>query len=693
MGSKTHIPSRWNAYPLTVDHKPELEEERKRIEERGGKVFEKERVARVVWYRPKVIGVVRRNAPVEEVAFLAVARSLGDLWSYNYKTGQFVVSPEPDVAVYNIDAVNHKCLIFASDGLWNVMDPQTAINFVNETERFNELNLRNRINNNWRNPAQFLVQKSLQKWREISLGRSDNCTVIVVNIGGNDSQHIRGHDFQQAICDYQTEEVYNLDYINPFNSMQTIQQTFSSSYSHQVSSFSSTKDQATLPPFSNNYYSYIQAGTSATAKSLLNEPDDASDESSVDLKYYTSSQTYSAFVRGCCPGQRYVLSSYEDQISYHENYEQHLLHYENMSQKKLPVLHYCYRPESYEQNKINNSYDDNKDQRFNQRNNRERCFFVPPTKMEFKVFHMPTNEDSEIQKNALMEMLRLNHETISIDLPFGDEVNHDDESVADTNDDVDMYYDDEDDILDQFTCSDDGTVSYTQKSQKALSAKFTDNKRNDSIQIYEISSSNIVVKKKKNCEEKEKNNKENNEGGRKLRNTSKRGGSGAKGSRFYETRQFDRKMRSTRVINRENFRKRTTNRSIKKVIKPLVTDTKSLKLKLKTILSDVKIPSTSTSSVLCKNKENNILSSHKNHYINKPVAVAKRVLRSSQTEMKEDMSSKKQTHSTPKNIDITKKVINIVRNLRSHTNSPGTSIHKKDKVSSSTTRKRSSRTK
>jgi protein phosphatase 1D len=42
------------------------------------------------------------------VPFLAVARSLGDLWSYNYKTEEFVVSPEPDVSVIDIDITNFK---------------------------------------------------------------------------------------------------------------------------------------------------------------------------------------------------------------------------------------------------------------------------------------------------------------------------------------------------------------------------------------------------------------------------------------------------------------------------------------------------------------------------------------------------------------------------------------------------------
>jgi protein phosphatase 1D len=100
----------WKAAPLTVDHKPDSEEERERIEACGGKVVEKLNIHRVVWYRPKFPhqGPIRRNTRIEEIPFLAVARSLGDLWSYNLKTQKFMVSPEPDVSVHEINTMTDK---------------------------------------------------------------------------------------------------------------------------------------------------------------------------------------------------------------------------------------------------------------------------------------------------------------------------------------------------------------------------------------------------------------------------------------------------------------------------------------------------------------------------------------------------------------------------------------------------------
>ena len=81
---------------LTEDHKPEAPKEKNRIEEHGGAVLEKSGVNRVVWERPKIShqGAVRRSTELDRIPFLAVARSLGDLWSWNARTQSFVVSIE-----------------------------------------------------------------------------------------------------------------------------------------------------------------------------------------------------------------------------------------------------------------------------------------------------------------------------------------------------------------------------------------------------------------------------------------------------------------------------------------------------------------------------------------------------------------------------------------------------------------------
>uniref|UniRef100_A0A0K0DMU5 PPM-type phosphatase domain-containing protein n=1 Tax=Angiostrongylus cantonensis TaxID=6313 RepID=A0A0K0DMU5_ANGCA len=136
---------------LTVDHKPESEDEQARIRIAGGSVALKSGVARVVW-------TLRRSTPTESIPFLAVARSLGDVWSYCEDTKEFIVSPEPDLAVEELTG-DDVCLILASDGLTNVLGPIQV--FI-----FHHTNL-----------ARVLVANAFRNWRHL---RADNVTAIAV---------------------------------------------------------------------------------------------------------------------------------------------------------------------------------------------------------------------------------------------------------------------------------------------------------------------------------------------------------------------------------------------------------------------------------------------------------------------------------------------------------------------------------
>ncbi|GAV84933.1 PP2C domain-containing protein [Cephalotus follicularis] len=80
--------------PLSVDHKPNREDEYARIEASGGKVIQ--------WYGHRVFGV------------LAMSRSIGDRYLKPW------IIPEPEV-MFVPRARDDECLILASDGLWDVM--------------------------------------------------------------------------------------------------------------------------------------------------------------------------------------------------------------------------------------------------------------------------------------------------------------------------------------------------------------------------------------------------------------------------------------------------------------------------------------------------------------------------------------------------------------------------------------------
>ncbi|XP_074641485.1 uncharacterized protein LOC141899213 [Tubulanus polymorphus] len=175
----------FKAWQLTTDHKPESPEEKTRIEAMGGKVVEgKTGVQRVVWNRPIAghKGPVRRSTQLEEVPFLAVARSLGDLWSYNFANGEFAVSPVPDVSVHHLDPAIHKCLVFGSDGLWNVMSPFEAVTIVQNVEEKIEDRILNDPTvgvNYWINPSARIVDTAILRWQSRNL-RADNTTAVVV---------------------------------------------------------------------------------------------------------------------------------------------------------------------------------------------------------------------------------------------------------------------------------------------------------------------------------------------------------------------------------------------------------------------------------------------------------------------------------------------------------------------------------
>lgn len=59
---------------------------------------------------------------------------IGDLWSYDFFSGEFVVSPEPDTSVHTLDPQKHKYIILGSDGLWNMIPPQDAISMCQDQE-------------------------------------------------------------------------------------------------------------------------------------------------------------------------------------------------------------------------------------------------------------------------------------------------------------------------------------------------------------------------------------------------------------------------------------------------------------------------------------------------------------------------------------------------------------------------------
>jgi serine/threonine protein phosphatase PrpC len=128
------------AIPLTMDHKPDRPDEKQRIENLGGKV--------ITWGVPRVNGN------------LAISRAIGDKDLNPY------VIPEPEITKHNLTSKDI-FMIIACDGVWDVIDNQTAVNIVKQALTQNpDLNA----------AATQLTNEALKR------GSTDNVSVMIVNL-------------------------------------------------------------------------------------------------------------------------------------------------------------------------------------------------------------------------------------------------------------------------------------------------------------------------------------------------------------------------------------------------------------------------------------------------------------------------------------------------------------------------------
>mmetsp|Transcript_41695 Transcript_41695/g.72375 ORF Transcript_41695/g.72375 Transcript_41695/m.72375 type:complete len:220 (+) Transcript_41695:1-660(+) len=140
------------AVELTQDHKPQLNQERLRIEHGGG--------------------MVRRDGPTFRVYArggkypgLNMSRCLGDVAAHE-NAG---LSAVPDVLEHEVGS-SDKILLVCSDGVWTFIDPQEAIDIVSEFGEDDALKA-----------AEALATKAWDKWMVKENGNAvDDITVIVV---------------------------------------------------------------------------------------------------------------------------------------------------------------------------------------------------------------------------------------------------------------------------------------------------------------------------------------------------------------------------------------------------------------------------------------------------------------------------------------------------------------------------------
>ena len=106
-----------------MDHKPDLPEEKARIEAKGGRVFSVE-------YDDGIDGPARVWLGHMDVPGLAMSRSLGDVVAHSAGVSSEPVFVEYD---FNPDGRDDLILVMASDGLWEFMSDQEVMDIAYNT--------------------------------------------------------------------------------------------------------------------------------------------------------------------------------------------------------------------------------------------------------------------------------------------------------------------------------------------------------------------------------------------------------------------------------------------------------------------------------------------------------------------------------------------------------------------------------
>lgn len=179
----------WKAVDLTTDHKPELPEERERIEKNGGVV-----VFDGGWnYR--VFAKGKRDARGKRYPGLNMSRAMGDLQGFHdagisaspdivkrlvgVQPGETHATPSdtgstsaPSISSHDIDPETDKFILLCSDGVWEFIDSESA---VQEVAKFPV--------NDGVSAAEHLSARAWECWmREMDGQVVDDITAVLVHL-------------------------------------------------------------------------------------------------------------------------------------------------------------------------------------------------------------------------------------------------------------------------------------------------------------------------------------------------------------------------------------------------------------------------------------------------------------------------------------------------------------------------------
>lgn len=148
---------------LTMDHKPDLDMERQRIESSGGMVERLQNHS----YKPFIRGgdFMMRKALGEQPMQLQYSRAFG-----GKDLKMFGLSNSPDVRMIRMGSGQYRhvrFIILASDGLWDVISTDTAVQVASLAAK------------DGRSPAETLVRLALQEQAK-RRARADNVTALCI---------------------------------------------------------------------------------------------------------------------------------------------------------------------------------------------------------------------------------------------------------------------------------------------------------------------------------------------------------------------------------------------------------------------------------------------------------------------------------------------------------------------------------
>ena len=160
-------------------------------------------VWKVVWNRERV-NTATGQVQVDEVPKVNISRSLGDFWSYCPRTGKYVVSPSPDIFVYELDLSQQEFLVVASDGLWDVMSPTEVVTFIYDYDKTLSVDV-----------VTALIAEAICRWERKRL-KADNVAVIVAFLSEESSSSAAPPPKRAKLCQVSTLSLQHFSIMNLF---------------------------------------------------------------------------------------------------------------------------------------------------------------------------------------------------------------------------------------------------------------------------------------------------------------------------------------------------------------------------------------------------------------------------------------------------------------------------------------------